>query len=180
MELQFRKLALPAKNGSPSTLDIDGRSVEVVAATESPVTHEGDKQNKKQFEQQKKLSMGLAVISTAAGAARAYQDYQYPYSLIVAAAVVAAGMAQVANISRQDYAGGVSGISIPGGGTSDSGISIDPAYGDKSGRPSLNITIEGDFIGDEAYIDKLVDRINDAADRDAYVNQSKYAGSINS
>ena len=38
MELQFRKLALPVKKGIPSTIDLDGRSVEVVAATESPVT----------------------------------------------------------------------------------------------------------------------------------------------
>ena len=38
MELQFRKLALPVKKGIPSSLDLEGRSVEVVAATESPVT----------------------------------------------------------------------------------------------------------------------------------------------
>lgn len=155
-----------------ATLSFIDSAIEISTAT-------GDKQNKKQFDQQKKLSMGLAVISTAAGAARAYEDYSYPYSLIISAAVIAAGMAQVANIQRQDYASGTSGLSIPGGGPAgDTGISSDPAYADGGSRPSLNINIEGDFIGDELYIDRLVDLINDAADRDVYVNQSRYSGSI--
>jgi hypothetical protein len=140
-------------------------------------TSSSDKQNKKQFEQQKTMSTGLAIISTAAGAARALSDYQYPYSLIVMGAVLAAGLVQIQRIQSQSYNGGSSGLSAPGGG-SVSNQSTEPAYGDSGGRPSLNINIEGDFIGDEAYIDKLVDMINDAADRDVYVNQSKYAGSI--
>jgi hypothetical protein len=56
---------------------------------------------KKGFMLAKVLNIGQAIMSTYAGAARAMKDYVYPYSMIVAASVIAFGMAQVAKIASQ-------------------------------------------------------------------------------
>ena len=56
---------------------------------------------KKGFMLAKALNMGQAIISTYAGAANALKDYAYPYNIIVAASVIAFGMAQVAKIAAQ-------------------------------------------------------------------------------
>lgn len=54
---------------------------------------------KKQFKLTQMLRYGEAVMSTASGIARAYADYAWPYSMIVAALVGASGAAQVATIA---------------------------------------------------------------------------------
>jgi len=54
---------------------------------------------KKYFRVTQALRYGEAVMSTAAGIARAYAEYPWPYSSIVAAITGAAGLAQVAAIS---------------------------------------------------------------------------------
>lgn len=47
------------------------------------------------------LAVGQAIVSTAAGAARALADYPWPLSAVMAAAVAAAGAAQIATIVSQ-------------------------------------------------------------------------------
>jgi len=54
---------------------------------------------KKGFGVWKALKIGEAIASTYAGAARAFADYPWPYSIAVAAAAVAGGLAAVAQIS---------------------------------------------------------------------------------
>lgn len=54
---------------------------------------------RKGFAVWKALKIGEAIASTYAGAARALADYPWPYSIAVAAAVVAAGIANVATIA---------------------------------------------------------------------------------
>lgn len=54
---------------------------------------------KKYFKVTQALRYGEAIMSTAAGIARAYAEYPWPYSTIVAAIVGASGLAQVAAIS---------------------------------------------------------------------------------
>lgn len=54
---------------------------------------------KKGFAVWKALKIGEAIASTYAGAARALADYPWPYSIAVAASVVAAGVANVATIA---------------------------------------------------------------------------------
>jgi hypothetical protein len=54
---------------------------------------------KKQFGLAQALRYGEAVMSTASGIARAFADYMWPYSAVVAATVGAAGAAQIATIA---------------------------------------------------------------------------------
>ena len=54
---------------------------------------------KKYFRVTQALRYGEAIMSTAAGIARAYAEYPWPYSTIVAAIVGASGLAQVAAIA---------------------------------------------------------------------------------
>jgi hypothetical protein len=62
------------------------------------------------------------ILSTAGGIARAFIDYQWPYSLIPAAAVAAEGAVQLAAAERAKprFAKGVIDLQGPGTGTSDS------------------------------------------------------------
>jgi hypothetical protein len=60
--------------------------------------------HKEFFKMYQALAIGEALISTYAGIARAFKDYQWPYSMVVAAVVGAAGLAQVANIASQSPA----------------------------------------------------------------------------
>ena len=100
-----------------------------------------------------------------------------------AAAALAAGYARVQSIMSQTSDGGGG---MPGGGGSVGTYSVSPAtglptgvtdydtMGEEGNRGSLTINIEGDFIGDESYIDMLVEKINEAEDRDVYINQANY------
>ena len=49
--------------------------------------------------------MAQAIVTTAAGVARALQDYQFPYSIIVGALVAAAGAVQIATIAATKPSG---------------------------------------------------------------------------
>lgn len=52
----------------------------------------------------KEFAIAQAVVNTYQGAARAFADYAFPYSAIVAALVIAAGIAQVAKIESAEPA----------------------------------------------------------------------------
>ena len=54
----------------------------------------------------KAVAIGEAIMSTAAGVARAFKDYPFPASLAVAALVGAAGAVQIASIASQSFATG--------------------------------------------------------------------------
>lgn len=56
---------------------------------------------KKNFAITQALRYGEAIMNTASGVSRAFADYKWPYSMIVAAAVGAAGAAQIATIAAQ-------------------------------------------------------------------------------
>ena len=70
---------------------------------------------KKGFEAFKAFRIAEAIASTYAGAARALADYPWPYSIVVAASVVAAGIANVATIAASKPAGQAHGglTSVP-------------------------------------------------------------------
>lgn len=57
-------------------------------------------------QEQKSWQIAMSVINIAAGVARAFADYKWPYSLIPAAAVTAAGAVQIATIAAQQFAAG--------------------------------------------------------------------------
>lgn len=55
------------------------------------------------------MAVGEALISTYAGITRAFKDYMWPYSMIVAGIVGTAGFAQVANIASMSPGGAAHG-----------------------------------------------------------------------
>jgi len=66
------------------------------------------------FGKSKTASIALALIDTFRAAARAYADFPWPFSAVVAGLVTAAGLKQVADIRKQRFAtGGV--VQGPGG-----------------------------------------------------------------
>ena len=62
--------------------------------------------NKKLFEMNKAFQIGQAVMNTYAGASKALASYPPPLNFVLAAAVVASGLAQVAQIRSQSFEGG--------------------------------------------------------------------------
>lgn len=73
--------------------------------------------NKTIFRMSQAAAIGKAIMSTYAGAAKAYEDYGYPWGIAAAAAVIAGGMAQVAQIRSQTYSGKAVGGPMVGGKT---------------------------------------------------------------
>jgi len=62
--------------------------------------------NKKMFAAQKAYNIAQAIMSTYTGATKAIETYPPPISFAMAAAQVAAGMAQIAQIRAQSFDGG--------------------------------------------------------------------------
>lgn len=80
------------------------------------------KLQKEQFQKDKQVKKLQAIINGAAAAARAFVDYEYPASLVIAALAGAEVLSQVAIIDRQQpgFAKGVIDLKGPGSTTSDS------------------------------------------------------------
>lgn len=80
------------------------------------------KLEKEQFQKDKQVKKLQAIINGAAAAARAFVDYEYPASLVIAALAAAEVASQVAIIDRQQpgFAKGVIDLKGPGTTTSDS------------------------------------------------------------
>jgi tape measure domain-containing protein len=72
-------------------------------------------QNKKAFEASKALNIATAIMNTYMGATKALATYPWPFGMIAAAAAVAAGLAQVAQIRSQQYSGRALGGPVMGG-----------------------------------------------------------------
>ena len=89
--------------------------------------------NKKMFEASKAFNIGQAVINTYTGATKAFAQYGWPYGAVAAALVVAAGLAQVAQIRSQTMGGGVSAA----GGGSGGSIPTDTTITGDTGAGSL-------------------------------------------
>jgi hypothetical protein len=71
--------------------------------------------NKTLFRISQAASIGKAIMSTYEGATKAYADYGYPWGIAAAAAVIASGMAQVAQIRSQTFSGKALGGPMVGG-----------------------------------------------------------------
>ena len=150
------------------------------------------KESKTAFAAFKAVAIAEATIKTIEAAQSAFAagmsvggPYAPAIAVAYAAAAIAAGMARISQISSLEPGGSSAGSASAGGAVGTysadptTGLpETDPAYAAEDKKGGLYITIEGDFIGDDQYIDKLVDRINDASDRDVYVNSSRFAGSL--
>lgn len=62
--------------------------------------------NKSFAEAARAVSLGLAIVTTAAGITRAFQDYAWPFSMVVASLIGAAGAIQIATIAAQKFHSG--------------------------------------------------------------------------
>ena len=119
---------------------------------------------KKGFERQKKFMLLSAIINTASGVARAFTDHVFPLSAVVAGLVGAAGAAQVATISQQQFAKGFEGnisepTSIMVGEEGAEHVSIthrsQVGKASNSSGGSTTIIIQGDINGEEQFIDRI-------------------------
>lgn len=72
-------------------------------------------QNKRAFEAAKAFNIANAVMNTYMAATKALATYPWPFGMIAAAAAVAAGLAQVAQIRSQSYSGRALGGPVMGG-----------------------------------------------------------------
>jgi hypothetical protein len=122
------------------------------------------------------INVARALIHGHAASVKALAEVPYPYNLVVSAkmlglmwwnvaAIVAAGAIKgyAATQGGVGGAGGGVGGGVGGGGTETAFPG--PATTPVEERGQLIINIEGDFIGDEEWIDRLVERINEAGDK---------------
>jgi len=133
------------------------------------------------------LDMALAVMSGYAAGARALAELGPIAGPPVAAKMVAYGYWSAAAIGATaigQMAASGSGGSV-GGGTYTSPTVTTPigttdydTIPEEEKRGTLTINIHGDILGDEGYIDMLVDKINAADDRDVFINQSLSARAL--
>jgi len=151
-------------------------------------------QNKAAFTAFKGVAIAQTVIDTYKAAQGAYSAMaSIPYvgpalGVAAAAAAVAAGMARVSSISSMEPGGG----SVSGGGGGGGGVGAIRAYaaspasglplgipaGAQEQKAALTINIQGDYIGDEGYVEMLAEKISKAVeDRDVRLvsSNSKFA-----
>jgi len=137
------------------------------------VTSEAAKHNKKAFELHKALGIGQAVISTAAGITRAFQDFPFPVAAPIAAGIGALGAAQIATIASQQFQGGGSSGGGSGGTASISSAgSSTQSGGSQESTRGLNIGISGvdkdqSFSGQQ--VNELIKAINEEVENGAVI-----------
>ncbi len=151
------------------------------------------KDNEAAFNAFKAISVAETVVNTAKAAMGAFSAMaSIPYvgpalGAIAAAGAIAYGAAQISMINSMSPGGGAGGVSAGsgggGGGASYLGPGssklpdFDPAVKEPEKRGKLVINVEN-FMGDERFIDELVERINDAEDRDVIINTSRQAAEV--
>lgn len=142
------------------------------------------RQNETAFKAYQAFQIAQTTITGIAAAVKAWDAGMAtggPWAPAVAAGYAAASLAwtgaQLAAIGGSSFSSSAS--STTASTTTDTTSTTDlDSINTESNKPALHITIEGDFIGDELWVDKLVDKINDAEDRDVYVNKTRYAGEL--
>lgn len=125
--------------------------------------------NKTMFEINKIAGIANAVINTAQGVTMALRSYPPPLSFAMAAAQLAAGVAQINQIKSASF-GGTSAPSVAGGGA----IPVTPAansyappqvadQNQQQGQSAVVVNINGTLVGNEAFVyDVVVPTIRDA------------------
>jgi phenylpyruvate tautomerase PptA (4-oxalocrotonate tautomerase family) len=116
----------------------------------------------------------MAIISGHAAAAKALAEVPYPANLAVAAQMKATGYMEAAAIAATAIGSlATRGASVTGGGygpvsTTNYGSTYEPEPQDTKG--TLTVNVYGDISDPDSFVDALVEKINDAADRDVFVN----------
>jgi phenylpyruvate tautomerase PptA (4-oxalocrotonate tautomerase family) len=119
----------------------------------------------------------MAIISGHAAAAKALAEVPYPANLAVAAQMKATGYMEAAAIAATAIGSlATRGASVTGGGygpvsTTSYGSTYEPEPQDTKG--TLTVNVYGDISDPDSFVDALVEKINDAADRDVFVNYAR-------
>lgn len=122
---------------------------------------------------QRQISKGLAVANTAAGATMAFRQYGWPYGLVAAAAIVAAGAAQINAIENSDRGGQATTI---GSGSTTTQFSSgnfvgQPTPASQQPPQALTINIQGPVIGQDSWVeDFLVPSLRRVGNRNVQLN----------
>lgn len=124
--------------------------------------------NKEVFEIGKTAAIAQAIINTSTGATKALEQGGI-YGALLAGAVVAAGAVQISNIKAQTFGGGGS-VSAPSGSvptipTGGAGSAATPSERD-TGAAGTTIIINGEWIGDENFAERVADAVRNGKDRD--------------
>lgn len=136
------------------------------------------RKSKQLFDLNKAAGIANATVSTYVGAAKALASVAYPYNLFAAASVIAAGLAQVANISSQSFEGGGKSAAAggTGAGTQTSPAVVQPTDISNSQQQSININIQGNLIGEDAWVENnLIPAINRAGNRNVTISSRSIA-----
>ncbi len=144
-----------------------------------------DKNNKALFYASKALAIGQAIVYTEMSAAMAAATPPTP-NLPLAALARSVGYANVAAIAATTLTGGGGGSGAGGSGGGGGSANVNypdvtppPVTDPYENRGSLTVNINGPVIGNEQYIDDLIEKINDAKDdRNVTINYSTYAGDL--
>ncbi|WP_444922693.1 hypothetical protein ACJJH9_00015 (plasmid) [Microbulbifer sp. DLAB2-AF] len=121
-----------------------------------------DNGSKKMFKVQKALSLANAIVTLPSAVIKSYENAGgYPWGIAPAAAMAAAGLAQISQIKSTNFSSGNSsvGSASAGGGsiasTPQQGASLNGINQFSNKEPEqpgivLNFTVQGDLIGDNA------------------------------
>lgn len=135
------------------------------------------KQSKTAFTMFKAISIAETIVNTIAAAQAAFKAMAGipiigpALGVAAAAAAIAAGMARVSQINAITPEGG-GGIST-GGGMAGPAVGTYPASpttgipefpGAEEAKPSLTVVVEGDFYGEEEFVNRLAERLNEAVE----------------
>lgn len=137
----------------------------LVAITQGVAQH-----NKTLFRINKVAGIANAIINTYEGVSKTLAKYPWPLAGVMAAAHLAAGLAQVSAIQSASYEGG-------GGGTTPSAAGSTPVVNDQpleqiqpiaDSGTRVQVIIEGNIIAQdsESFQDTILEIIEDAAERD--------------
>lgn len=129
--------------------------------------------NKTMFNINKAAGIATAVVNTYVGASQALRAYPPPLSFIMAAAQIAAGVAQVSAIRSTQFGSGTT-PSVAGSTPTFNGQPTTPIQqpqADDSGRGGaiIQITVNGSLVGDEGIKEILGETLKEAVDLDEII-----------
>lgn len=163
MEKSSRKIRQAEQRDLIASTALQRQKIQAVQGLVSAIADAltaGGEASKKDFDQHKKIALAAAIVDTAAAVVLALRSAPPPINFITAAAVAAAGLAQVQRIRATQWEGGGSGGGVSAGGGASAGgasdVSANPAPtsgGGSSGQGlvvNVNVTGIGRIDGDAA------------------------------
>jgi len=124
--------------------------------------------NRKLFELNKVAGIANAIISTHAGVAKSLENYPMPLAAAMAAAHLAAGIAQVEAIKGTSFGSGPSASSMPfaPSDTATQPVQQVPSLAPQSSGTNITVIIEGSAIGNENVREVVIEAMETAIDND--------------